>query len=295
LASLILSLYCGGYVGHENIEIIFSDNASTDGTGEFLSALPSDFLVLYNKKNLGYSRNAFGLLRHARGKYFWLVGDDDVINVSATFLLPLIENNGSSNIMFVEDEELKIACSSSLLPYSSLKLPFGFIGSCIQPNTSEFVNLFEQYSYNDKHDSPHFFARWLFFLKYKKASLYSLGDISLVIAQTTQQTSKLASFISLLSRIHRHDYSFNWYYSYLHASSDPILVTPCKFVKLSFNNQIHHDLNNSLARTTFYWFLRLPILFFRDFGYAYFISKILAFEYSFLFSRYCIQRLTFFS
>ncbi len=66
----------------EKIEIIVSDNCSTDDTEEIVRAAISDgFECVYNKnkENLGMDGNFVTCFKMAKGKYVWLLGDDDPI------------------------------------------------------------------------------------------------------------------------------------------------------------------------------------------------------------------------
>lgn len=64
--------------GYEDFEIIISDNASTDGTQDYLSTLcDSRIKVLINSQNLGMVANWQQCLSSATGEYFLLMSDDD--------------------------------------------------------------------------------------------------------------------------------------------------------------------------------------------------------------------------
>ncbi|MFG2036669.1 glycosyltransferase family 2 protein [Dactylosporangium sp. NPDC048998] len=65
---------------HENLELIISDNASTDDTEEVCRALAAeDSRVVYhrNPENIGLMNNFISAMHHARGTFFRWVGDDD--------------------------------------------------------------------------------------------------------------------------------------------------------------------------------------------------------------------------
>ncbi|MBS3955557.1 MAG: glycosyltransferase family 2 protein [Methylomicrobium sp.] len=65
------------------IEIIISDNASTDDTSEiverYVATHPGILSNIKNDLNIGYDRNVDNLFKAARGKYLWLLGDDDAL------------------------------------------------------------------------------------------------------------------------------------------------------------------------------------------------------------------------
>lgn len=65
------------------VEILVSDNASTDGTSEivqrYVAMYPDVMSYSRNEQNIGYDRNVDTLFKVAKGKYVWLLGDDDVL------------------------------------------------------------------------------------------------------------------------------------------------------------------------------------------------------------------------
>ncbi len=67
---------------HPTIEVVISDNASSDGTARFCRQLAdTDPRVRYLRQteNLGATRNFRAVLGAARGDYFMWLGDDDVL------------------------------------------------------------------------------------------------------------------------------------------------------------------------------------------------------------------------
>lgn len=68
---------------YPNLEIVVSDNASNDGTGEFLDSLSDPRLVvLHQQKNVGAVRNLNACLQRATGDLFLLLSDDDLLDPS---------------------------------------------------------------------------------------------------------------------------------------------------------------------------------------------------------------------
>lgn len=64
------------------VEVLVSDNASDDGTEDFMLRFRNDYgdLSYYrNSENLGPDRNFLNCFEHARGKYVMLLGDDDAL------------------------------------------------------------------------------------------------------------------------------------------------------------------------------------------------------------------------
>jgi abequosyltransferase len=64
------------------VELLISDNASTDDTQLLLGELAKSGLIfryIKNKKNLGADKNILQCFEEAQGKYVWIFGDDDII------------------------------------------------------------------------------------------------------------------------------------------------------------------------------------------------------------------------
>lgn len=68
---------------YENIEIVISDDGSTDGTadiiGQWQVRYPERLIALLNKDNVGITRNCNRALRACSGDFIALVGGDDVL------------------------------------------------------------------------------------------------------------------------------------------------------------------------------------------------------------------------
>jgi len=74
---------------YPNIEIIVSDNASTDDTQEMMKQYISNPKVKYfrQKENIGIPGNWNTCLNMSNGKYFLLLNDDDVLEKEAIEIL----------------------------------------------------------------------------------------------------------------------------------------------------------------------------------------------------------------
>ncbi len=135
------------------IEVCISDNASTDGTNEFLTALSSQkyIRVTRQSENLGFRKNYTAVLSMTRGNYIWSLGDDDVvIENGLKHLLQLLQDE-SPDYVFVHiasvDSDIpnyfknikpgKYSANTfhSMLCNKGLDM-FGFIGSHIFPRHS---------------------------------------------------------------------------------------------------------------------------------------------------------------
>jgi Glycosyltransferases involved in cell wall biogenesis len=66
----------------EKIEILVSDNASDDGTEEYMKRIceeNKEVIYIRNKKNMGFLKNFQQCARLAAGKYLLFLGDDDIL------------------------------------------------------------------------------------------------------------------------------------------------------------------------------------------------------------------------
>jgi glycosyltransferase involved in cell wall biosynthesis len=65
---------------HERLELVISDNASSDGTEEVCRDLAArDRRIVYHRqsRNVGLLNNFIEVIRRARGTFFRWIGDDD--------------------------------------------------------------------------------------------------------------------------------------------------------------------------------------------------------------------------
>ena len=83
IGELLESIKIPDYLS-DKIEIIVSDNCSTDETIEVVSKF-SKVVVLKNESNIGYDANAFKIYNVANGEYVWTIGSDDVVLGNNTF------------------------------------------------------------------------------------------------------------------------------------------------------------------------------------------------------------------
>lgn len=68
------------------VEIVVSDNASTDTTLDIISKLKKKYPFIRsfkNTTNLGYDKNVNLAVERSLGKFVWLLGDDDLLDVGA--------------------------------------------------------------------------------------------------------------------------------------------------------------------------------------------------------------------
>lgn len=86
---------------YPNLEIVISDNASTDGTEQICNQLRKEregVTYVRQEKNLGASNNFMTVLHHARGEYFMWLGDDDWLdaNYISSCVAHFLKDTGAS-------------------------------------------------------------------------------------------------------------------------------------------------------------------------------------------------------
>ena len=66
-----------------NVEILISDNCSNDNTSKIIEELKINSTLEFNyyqhKNNLGFDRNVDSVVRMSKGKYVWIMADDDYV------------------------------------------------------------------------------------------------------------------------------------------------------------------------------------------------------------------------
>jgi GT2 family glycosyltransferase len=68
---------------YPNIEIVVLDNASTDGTHEYLAQqaeLHKNIKIIRNKENIGAAKNHHQILQYVSGQYLNVLSDDDILS-----------------------------------------------------------------------------------------------------------------------------------------------------------------------------------------------------------------------
>lgn len=114
----------------DTIELIVSDNCSEDAT----EALVKEYQEKYphirynrNESNLGVDRNLEWCFKNAAGKYFWIIGDDDlVLDDKLKLIFTLLEKeepamlylNGYS---FVDDYKKEQSSRKTIFPKKAVK------------------------------------------------------------------------------------------------------------------------------------------------------------------------------
>jgi len=89
----------------EGVEIVVSDNASTDKTVEIIHEYLLKYSSLHyfcNEKNLGVDHNINLAVQRSKGEYVWLLGDDDEIAAGGIRkVLDVLQNNNDLAAIYV--------------------------------------------------------------------------------------------------------------------------------------------------------------------------------------------------
>ena len=95
-----------------DVELLVCDNASTDHTGEVVNPYLncSDFSYARHEQNVGMLGNLRVTADHARGKYVWIVGDDDLLMPgSIKRILEVIDANPDAALIYLNYAFTRIA------------------------------------------------------------------------------------------------------------------------------------------------------------------------------------------
>lgn len=121
LASTLLDLQrCSAVLG-DQIEILVSDNCSSDSTEELVEALPYNFPVKYFRQdvNTGPTGNYLFLLSKAIGVYCWVTGDDDIIFADEIIRFVNFIKSYPACSLFIVDTQLSHGDSVRLINFAN--------------------------------------------------------------------------------------------------------------------------------------------------------------------------------
>lgn len=95
---------------NEYIELIVSDNCSSDDTYEVVKKYVddvNDIIYLRNEENIGADNNFIQCFKQASGKYVWIFGDDDVLLDGALDKIMNIIQQGNYGVIYVNSYGFK--------------------------------------------------------------------------------------------------------------------------------------------------------------------------------------------
>ena len=113
------------------LEIYVSDNCSSDDTPSIIKKCQESYPLVYNrnKKNIGPDGNFVNCFQKARGKYIWLLGDDDLIEDNAVNVIIHIAQNSNYGLIHINcsnkrDKNKKIDDRNAFLSNISFWITF---------------------------------------------------------------------------------------------------------------------------------------------------------------------------
>ena len=87
-----------------NFEVCISDNFSSEDPISIINKYKKDLKIIYNRnqKNLGFALNAIKTVKLSKGKYAWLIGNDDLILPNTlNDLKKIFQNNFKTDYFFI--------------------------------------------------------------------------------------------------------------------------------------------------------------------------------------------------
>ncbi len=153
------------------VEVVISDNCSTDNTENVAMKYKNEFanfVYVKNETNVGFDRNTLNVVTHATSKYCWYLGDDDVVQNGGIELVVNQLKNGLYDVMTVEATPTKsdnVHTVKKSYPVSSLVEvsdgnEFYFKGYC-QGGFS--VLIFNREMWMSLVDAKDYLTHWLYY------------------------------------------------------------------------------------------------------------------------------------
>jgi glycosyltransferase involved in cell wall biosynthesis len=90
------------FVSLQRIEILCSDNSSTDGFDALSTFFPNTVKIYQQSSNLGFFGNFRFLLEKASGKYFWAIGSGDLVAPGFIPILLHILTDSDPDLLLLE-------------------------------------------------------------------------------------------------------------------------------------------------------------------------------------------------
>jgi abequosyltransferase len=119
----------------DEVEIVVSDNASTDNTEALVNEYQNRFpRIRYyrNAENLGADRNYLKVVELAQGEYCWLLGSDDALAKDA--VMTMLPRLGNCDIYLVDRANLNFTMDQVLEPQQKMHgAACGAIYNCQDP------------------------------------------------------------------------------------------------------------------------------------------------------------------
>ena len=168
LGKCLLSIFESN-LNFNDVEICVSDNGSSDETSSIVETFfkNRNFFYERNQVNLGIPLNFLKVVSMAKGKYVWLLGDDDVVSADGIkHILKTIESNKNTDFFLFNCLNFKNSDHAKRSKYQSSETFWksNFIGPCkfndiIEKNITfdhlggMYLSVFNRASWNDAIDA----------------------------------------------------------------------------------------------------------------------------------------------
>ena len=132
---------------YPNFEVILIDDASSDGSVEFIKKNYSKVKLIKNKKHVGFAIANNQGIRKSRGKYVLLLNNDT--KVTKNFLFPLVGDLEKDKTIGAVQSKIKVLDNPEFLDDVATYLtPFGFLYhfGFFEKDTDKFNNQFFTFS-----------------------------------------------------------------------------------------------------------------------------------------------------
>lgn len=94
----------------DRVEIIISDNCSNDATSEIVNKYKKQGIAISyikNETNIGVDRNIVQCYKQAKGKFVWIMGDDDYLIPGVLYqIINLLEKNAAIGVCYINSKWL---------------------------------------------------------------------------------------------------------------------------------------------------------------------------------------------
>lgn len=270
----------------EEIEIVISDNASTDGTSEIIKQYQNEhsFIRYFcNNENLGADRNVDLVVRRSRGKHVWLFSDDDKLNSGAIKkVFDVLEIHPNIGFIWVNFDQYNEDFSSCVHERMDLKIledvycsPDDFYKTIYTYSVTMSTNIVKRSSWiNEDQDMfigsgfRHFGIVSSYLIKENDAYCINYPYVMIRLLNVSRWTDdgKLLIYIlnltSIIRGLHERGYKNNTINKMVHRliTDMPKICVNAKLQNLSVNISLLNKMIKYYGRYPSFWALDLPLL-----------------------------------
>lgn len=127
--------------GNMDVEVIVSDNCSTDNTQEIIEKYKANSCFRYyrNDTNIGFNGNLLLLIeKYAQGKYCWVIGDDDFLDFDAISIVLGVLTNIQPAFVSIKHRCLNIQSFKNFnnVYQRKIEIKTGDFFECVDQNAS---------------------------------------------------------------------------------------------------------------------------------------------------------------